>query len=256
MKLFIPGFDINFNFLKVITMNHCLLMMGGVGSRLGADRPKQYVEVDNKPVFIYILKKLVKMDCIDKIVIVSNAYWIEFVHQSIKEHLKHDTDKIIVTEGGATRSESVKNGLTALEKYAEDDDVVLIHDTTHPYVDEKGTVAVIEAVKEYGGATLGACQYDTCYRMNERREIEEVIPRQFLVSGASPEAFKFRKIYDIYRNSTREELESMTSAGAIALAHNLKMVVVPADVLNLKITYQNDMEIFKLLVHNYFFNEN
>ena len=237
-------------------MNHCLLMMGGTGSRFGADRPKQYVEIDGKPVFIYILKRLAKLAFIDKIVVVSNAFWIDFVHQSIKKFINNDNGKIVVTEGGETRSESVKNGLAALEKFAKDDDVVLIHDATHPYVDENGTYKVIEAVKQYGGATLGACQYDTCYRMNEDREIEEVIPRQYLVSGASPEAFTFRKIYEIYKNSTKEELERMTSAGAIALAHHIKMVVVPADVLNLKITYQNDMELFKLLAHSYFFKEN
>lgn len=237
-------------------MNHCLLMMGGVGSRFGADRPKQYVEVDGKPVFIYILERLVKLKCISRIIVVSNEYWIDFVNKAIEKFIKKESERVVVTKGGATRSESVKNGLVALEPCAEDDDVVLIHDATHPYVDEKGTMAIIEAVKKCGGATLGACQYDTCYRMNDNCEIEEVIPRQFLVSGASPEAFTFRNIYEIYINSTQEELESMTSAGAIALAHHIKMVVVPADVLNLKITYQNDMELFKLLVHDYFFNNN
>lgn len=232
-----------------------MLMMGGVGARFGADRPKQYVEIDGKPVFIYILNKLSRLDYIDKIIVVSNANWVDFVVQSMKKHIKYNKNKIIVTEGGETRSESVKKGLSALKIFAEDDDVVLIHDATHPYVDEKGTVEVIEAAKKYGGATLGACQYDTCYRMNENREIEDVIPRQFLVSGASPEAFTYREIYEIYKNSTLEELDRMTSAGAIALAHHIKMVVVPADVLNLKITYQNDMELFKLLVHNYFFGE-
>ena len=237
-------------------MNHCLLMMGGVGSRFGADCPKQYVEIDGKPIFIYILEKLAQLSFIDRIIVVSNAYWIDFVHQSINRFMSCNLEKIIVTEGGATRSESVKNGLIALEKFAEDDDVVLIHDTTHPYVDEKGTLAVIDAVKKYGGATLGSCQYDTCYQMNENHEIEKVIPRQFLVSGASPEAFLFRKIYDIYMNSTQRELEMMTSAGAIALAHHIKMVVVPADVLNLKITYPNDLDLFRILLHNYFFKDN
>lgn len=233
-------------------MNHCLLMMGGVGSRFGADRPKQYVEIDGRPVFIYILKKLSQLACLDKIVVVSNEVWIDFVHDSINKFIG-ETDRIVVTNGGDTRSESVRNGLKALFTFAKADDVVLIHDATHPYVDEEGTLKVIEAVKKYGGATLGACQYDTCYRMNEKMEIEEVIPRQYLVSGASPEAFTFQKIYDIYMNSDKEELEAMTSAGAIALAHDIKMVVVPANVLNLKITYKNDMELFKKLVHNYFF---
>lgn len=235
-------------------MNHCLLMMGGVGSRFGADRPKQYVEIENRPVFIYILQKLVKTECIDNIVIVSHSEWIDFVKEKIVEFITTEK-KIVVTSGGETRSESVKNGLKALNEFSLLDDVVLIHDATHPYVDIEGTEKVVEAVKKYGGATLGACQYDTCYRMDENNFIEEVIPRQFLVSGASPEAFKFQLIYDIYMNAPKEELDSMTSAGAIALAHNIKMAVVPSNVLNLKITYKNDMELFEKLATNYFFKE-
>lgn len=233
-------------------MNHCLLMMGGIGSRFGADRPKQYIEVDGRPVFIYILKRLFQLKCIDKIIVVSNEVWIDFVNQSVGKFIG-DTDRILITRGGTSRSESVKNGLMVLKKYALDDDVVLIHDATHPYVDEKGILEVIRAVKKYGGATLAAKQYDTCYMVNEKNEIESVIPRQFLVSGASPEAFCFDSIYNIYMNSTVEELGNMTSAGAIALAHDIKMVVIPTDILNLKITYQQDMELFKKLVHNYFF---
>ena len=235
-------------------MNHCLLMMGGVGSRFGSDRPKQYTEINGKPVFIHILEKLAVLPYLDKIIVVSNAFWLDYAHTCISRFIG-DTARIVLVRGGDSRSESVKNGLTALAQYASFDDVVLIHDATHPYVDNEGTQKVIEAVKEHGGATLGACQYDTCYRMNDRNEIEEVIPRQFIVSGASPEAFRFGIINDIYQNSSKEELDSMTSAGAIALAHQIKMVVVPASVLNLKITYKGDMELFEKLAQSYFFPE-
>ncbi len=235
-------------------MNHCLVMMGGVGSRFGADRPKQYVEIEGKPIFIYILQKLIKTECIDDIVIVSHSEWIDFVKEKIVEFITTEK-KIVITAGGETRSESVKNGLKVLKEFSLASDVVLIHDATHPYVDVDGTEKVIEAVKRYGGATLGACQYDTCYRMDGNGFIEEVIPRQFLVSGASPEAFKFQLIYDIYMNALQEELDAMTSAGAIALAHNINMAVVPSNVLNLKITYKNDMELFKKLINTYFFTD-
>ena len=145
--------------------------------------------------------------------------------------------------------------MVAAGEFATSEDVVLIHDATHPYVDVEGTIGVIEGVKKYGGATLGQCQYDTCYQMDEERMIEAVVPRTRIVSGASPEAFTYGKIYDIYANSTKEELESMTSAGAIALAHGIKMEVIPANVLNLKITYPGDMELFKKLCKGYFFVE-
>lgn len=231
--------------------NILLMMMGGSGTRLGADIPKQYLEVAGKPIFHYIVKKYAEMSEIDTICIVSHADWIEFVQNAISDIAF--SARVIVTAGGDNRSASVRNGLRAVAEFASEKDVVMIHDATHPYVDCEGTLAVIEAVNEVGGATLGARQYDTCYLMDESQNLKKVIPRQELVSGASPEAFRFGDISRIYFNSTEEELAAMTSAGAIALAHNIPMKVVAANTLNLKITYPEDLKLFKLLVHTYFF---
>ena len=234
-----------------MSRNILLLMMGGSGTRFGADIPKQYIEIENIPIFSYILKKYAQMNEVQEIVIVSHKDWLEFVCEwAEKCEIKVPWH---VTAGGDTRSASVFNGLKEIKKFANDNDVILIHDATHPYVDVQGTKDVIDAVNEFGGATLGAFQYDTVYKMNEEHFIEEVVPRQEIVSGASPEALKFGDIYKIYANSTGEEFERMTSAGAIALANGIDMKVIQADVINLKITYKNDMEVFKKLVKTYFF---
>lgn len=232
-------------------MNTMMLMMGGSGTRFGADIPKQYILVNGKPIFSYILEGYQKCEFVDRMVVVTHKDWVDYVYEW-KEKLnliKLD----IVTTGGSTRSESVLNGLKAMYPKASPDDVILIHDATHPYVDVEGTKQVIEAVKKYGGATLGQCQYDTVYQMDENTKmLEKVVPRQKIVSGASPEAFLFKDIYKIYTESSQEELEKMTSAGAIALAYNIQMMVIPANVLNLKITYKNDMAVFLRMIDEYF----
>lgn len=234
-------------------MNTVLLMMGGSGTRFGADKPKQYIEVGGRPIFSYILEGYNSLPDVDKIIIVSHADWIGYVEEIARET---NADKLYrVVPGGETRSESVKNGLKAAAEFSADDDVILIHDATHPYVDAVGTREVIEGVKEYGGATLAQFNYDTVYRMDDDHILTNIEPRFNIVAGASPEAFTFGRIYDIYMNSPKEELEQMTSAGAIALAHGIRMKVVRANVLNLKITYADDMTLFKKLVDNYFFEK-
>ena len=232
-------------------MNILMLMMAGSGTRFGAEIPKQFVLVEDRPVFSYILDGYNRCECIDKIVIVVHKNWVDYVEEWKEKLGEHKLE--IITVGGSSRSESVKNGLVAMKGFASEDDIVLIHDATHPYVDEEGTLGVIEAVKEYGGATLGQRQYDTVYQMNEETHmLEKVVPRQQIVSGASPEAFHYGDIYRIYTESTEEELDSMTSAGAIALHYGINMKVIPANVINLKITYKNDMEVFKEMLHKYF----
>lgn len=233
-------------------MNILLLMMGGSGTRLGANIPKQYIELENRPIFSYILEAHQKCDSVDKIVIVSHQNWIEYVGKWT-EWLHADKVACIV-KGGNNRSSSVRNGLMAMQEWASADDVVMIHDATHPYCDTEGIPKIIDMVHQYGGATLGQAQYDTVYQTSEDGFIADVIPRQMVVSGASPEAFRYQSIYDIYMHADEEELDRMTSAGAIAMAHNIPMQVIPSSVLNLKITYPNDLEILKTMLHSFFPN--
>ncbi|MCD7755808.1 MAG: 2-C-methyl-D-erythritol 4-phosphate cytidylyltransferase [Firmicutes bacterium] len=233
-------------------MNILLLMMGGSGTRFGADIPKQYIELENRPIFSYILEAHQNCPLIDRIVVVSHESWIQYVESWVRWL---EADKVsAVVAGGANRSGSVRNGLCAMHDWASPEDVVLIHDATHPYCDVAGIGRIVEAVKTYGGATLGQPQFDTVYRTNGDGFVDKVIPRQLVISGASPEAFRYQEIYDIYDHTDEAEMERMTSAGAIALAHNIPMKAVDSEVLNLKITYPHDFALLKVLLHNYFPN--
>lgn len=234
-------------------MNIALLMMGGSGTRFGANVPKQFVEIDGRPIFSYILKGLDQVKSINQIIVVAHKDWIDVVEEWGK---RLSCSKIYaVVPGGSSRSESVLNGLKKAAEIADKDAIVMMHDATHPYVDEKGIDEMISAVTEYGGATLGQRQYDTCYRIDENDILQAVIPRQYIVSGASPEAFFFKDIFKIYLDASKEELDAMTCAGAIALEHGIKMKVCTLNTLNLKITYPEDMRLLEKTIHTYFFEE-
>lgn len=224
-------------------MNICLLMMGGSGVRFGADRPKQFIEIDNKPVFTYILSALNATEEIDQIIVVAHCDWIQYVKEWAERLC---TKKLCgIVSGGDTRSDSVKSGLLKAKEFAKNDDIILIHDVTHPYVDKAGMKELICAVNEVGAATMVQRQYDTCYNIDDNDMLINVTPRKYVVAGASPEAFRFGDIFDIYMKASEEELLEMTSAGAIALANGIKMKVCTLNTLNLKITYPTDVEILK-----------
>lgn len=235
-----------------MSKNVLLLMMGGSGTRFGADIPKQFVEVNGKPVFSYIVEKYGRNPLIDAMVIVCHKNWLDFTRRHVEA--LQPLFPFTVTAGGASRSESVRCGLEAAAQYASDEDVMLIHDATHPYVDEENLPLLIAATKRHGGATMGQRQYDTVYGLDPQTNLlKQVIPREEVVSGASPEAFLFGKVYGIYTSTPLSELETFTSAGALALAHDIPMEVIPTNLINLKITYKHDMEVFKKLFHDYYF---
>ena len=232
-------------------MNILLLMMGGNGTRFGGEIPKQYVEVNGHPIFYYIARGYAIMKEIGAICVVSNPLWLDFTKVRVAD-IPFNKPLFFVT-GGHTRSESVRNGLAALRDIASPNDVVLIHDATHPYVDQSGTLAVIRAVHECGGATLGSYAYDTCYETDERQMVRRVVERRNYVAGASPEAFRYGEISRICFESSEEELERMSSVGAIALAHGIPVQVIPSKTLNLKITYPEDLVLFRVLANSYYF---
>ena len=224
-------------------MNVCLLMMGGSGTRFGGERPKQFVLVDDMPVFAHILSGLEAAGCVDRIILVTHPEWLDDTGAWAR---RLNAQKVFaVVAGGENRSESVRNGLEKAAEITSADDVVMLHDATHPYVDVAGIRELAAAAREYGGATLGQRQYDTCYRVDEDDMLVEVVPRRYFVSGASPEAFLFGKIYPLYEGASREELATMTSAGAIALAHGIRMKVCTLHTINLKLTYPEDLELFR-----------
>lgn len=232
-------------------MNIVLLMMGGSGTRVGTSIPKQYLKINNIPIFAYILNKYQQIEEIDKIVVVSNSNYIDLVNTWI--NVLNINKVYEVCSGGRNRSESVLNGLEVAKKIDENA-TILIHDATHPYVDTKGVKKLITTINKYGAATLVQGNYDTVYEI-ENSTITKVLERKNVVSGASPEGFKFKEIYNIYKNATIEELEKMTSAGAIAIANGLEMKTIETDLLNLKITFKRDIELFKKLINSYYFKD-
>ena len=117
-----------------------------------------------------------------------------------------------------------------------------------------GAKKVIDAINKYGAATLVQGNYDTVYEI-ENDTIKKVLERKNVVSGASPEGFKFKQIYDIYKNATEDELAKMTSAGAIAISNGLEMKTIETDLLNLKITFRRDIELFRKLINCYYFKD-
>lgn len=226
-----------------------LYMMGGSGTRFGAEKPKQFMIVKNNPVFLYPLFKYEEMADIDGIVIVCNSLYLEEAKQYIDKALLKKV--ISIVPGGETRSESVFNGLTALKQFAKEKDVVLIHDATHPFVDKENTSLLIKKIEKYGAGTMVNYIYDTAYIKDDNGFLVSTIDRRSLAVGASPEGFLFGIISDIYFNTAKSELEKMTSAGALALHFKIKMMVIEINLLNLKITYKRDMELFDSLIEYY-----
>lgn len=234
-------------------MNITLIMMGGSGTRFGATIPKQFIEVEDRPVFTYLVEAYQKFSYVDKIVIVCHGEWEKYTSDWC-EKLKITKLEAIV-QGGENRSHSVQKGLKkVLECCSDPGDVVLIHDVTHPFLDEANIEKCIQLALADGAATLtGAC-FDTMYRIDQDGCIAGVVDRDYVVSATAPECFQIGKVWPFYSDKSIDELGKMTSVGAMMVANGQKVHVVKTPLINLKITLHEDMEAFKKLLNGYYYS--
>lgn len=221
-----------------------MILAGGVGSRVGYDRPKQFVEVLGKPILAYTIEIFQNNPQIDAIEVVCNNAWLDYCRNMITEY-KLDKVKWIA-HGGATFQESVMNGMDYLNGKIEDDDYVLIHYGAAPFTSHRIVDDVIKVMKEKNSSFTAT----PCYQLmgsNDGEESREWVNRDRYIQIASPYGFKFSYLKDIYARAGEqgllERIEPHTTSLMYALGDTLYQAY--GDQTNIKITTKEDIELFE-----------
>lgn len=125
-----------------------IVIAGGVGSRMGANVPKQFVLVDGRPVLFYTLEAFERHPLVDAIELVLIEGWEKDVEQW---KVQYGISKLKwIVKGGATGQESIRNGVFGLENKCAANDIVIIHDGIRPLVQSEVLDDVIAKAKEFG----------------------------------------------------------------------------------------------------------
>ena len=133
-------------------MNIAVIFAGGTGSRMrSVEKPKQFLEIYNKPIIIYTLEHFQNCFEIDAIVVVCIKEWIDHLTRLVK---KYQLDKVLrIVPGGKTGQLSIYNGLLAAKELSgEENDIVLIHDGVRPLINSALISDNIKCVRENGSA--------------------------------------------------------------------------------------------------------
>lgn len=230
-------------------MNIALIVAAGSGSRMeNADRPKQFILINNQPLMIYAIKAFQAHEKIDAIVVVTNNQFVEQVKQWCKDY---QLSKVrLVVPGGHTRQESVYLGLQAVKSISLDleNDIVLIHDAARPLVDQAVIDANISACSSYGATCTAIKVKDTIARSNNVQTINEVVNRQELYQCQTPQAFKLSLILLAHEQSKNNAFNTATDDAQLVLALNKDVYLVEGSSLNFKITTDSDLVLLNALL--------
>lgn len=230
-------------------MNYGLILAGGVGLRMRSKGlPKQFLSLYGKPIIIYTLDKFESCDMIDKIVIVCNKDWIEYMNDLVKRH--HISKVMSIVLGGADRQESVLNGMSELEHIAMPNDVVVIHDGVRPLVSVSTIVNNITTAKEFGNAmTVKPVTETVVITRNQTAEFLDFKKRDDTYSLTSPQSFKIGELRAILNICDSEDAAIPLLDMSMLYAYYGKPVyVVKEESLNIKITTPADFYYLKAIL--------
>lgn len=232
-------------------MNYCLIFAGGVGNRMKSEKPKQFIEINDKPIIAYTVEIFNKSPIIDRIVIVTLSKYIKHVENIAKQY---NFDKVCsVIAGGSTAMESQFNGLSYLMKIATTDDIVFIHAGVRPFINDGLLIDCLDSVKKNRSAITISPAIETTSILDSEGNIHDILPRQKCVLARAPQVFYLADIYDAHLKSRANHLEFIDSASLmIHFGHKLNVVEGPSE--NIKITTQYDLMLAKLWINNKYEN--
>ena len=209
-------------------MIYALIAAAGSGRRMGACENKIFLSVNGKPIIKQTVDKFLQNKNVDAVALVCA--------QNDKEHLYSILgDSVEYVLGGATRGESVFNGLKAI---AEKADKVLIHDGARPFVDDKTIDAVIESISSGIGAVAGIKAVDTIKQCTKDGFVIATPSRESLWQAQTPQGFICSEIFNAYKQAGFE----LTDDAAVFEEAGGKIKMVLASAKNKKITTKEDLQ--------------
>lgn len=225
-------------------MNYVILMAGGVGNRVGAGIPKQFVEVLGKPVIAYTMHKLQQCSDINAIELVC----VDGFQDKLKKIADENgiTKVIKIITGGKDYEHSIINGVEGLKGIAKDDDVIMMHWAASPFVSDEILKDNIRVCKEKGNA-MSACFAFLLYGTNDGDHAKNIIDRETFKTLSAPQSFLYKEIVEFYRQVEEKHLFDTVEAHTTSLmaALNWPIYFSKGDQTNIKITTPEDLKLFE-----------
>ncbi len=228
-------------------MNIAIILSGGVGSRMESSIPKQYIEVKGKPVIWYCLKTFVEDDSTDAIVIGVADNWKDYVIDLMSSF--RTVKPVYFSKPGDTRQMTIFNALKVIESsnYSKDD-IVIVHDAARPLVSHDMIVKCYAECANADAILPVIPVKDTLYKSLDGKTIDSLLDRNTIWAGQAPEAFRFGPYLEAHEHMPYKELLKINGSTEIAYKSGLKCKMIKGDPKNFKITTQEDLSNFKMIV--------
>ncbi len=228
-------------------MNIAAIFAGGSGVRMHTkSRPKQFLELNGKPIIIYTLELFDNHPQVDAIVVACIDSWIPFLKKMIR---KFEITKVVeIVPGGETGQDSIYNALQAAERVADGKDAtVMIHDGVRPLITEQTITDNINTVEEFGSCITCVPATET-FVVSQADGSLEIPSRANSLIARAPQSFHLSDIMTAHRRAISEGMHDFIDSCTMMshYGYTLKTIIGPME--NIKITTPTDFFIFRAMV--------
>lgn len=222
--------------------NVAIIFAGGIGQRMTiAQKPKQFLEVNGKPILVYTLEKFQYHPEIDGIILICVEGWIDYANSLIKHYALNKV--VAVIPGGVNGHQSRYIGLNkAKELYG--DAIVLLHDGVRPLIDGETIAKSIETVKKSGCAVVATPATETVAMENPNGGWT-IVPREKCSAMRAPQSFYLSNILELFDRAKQDGIDDVIDAATLMQHYGNTIEIIDGPAENIKITTPLDYFMFK-----------
>lgn len=229
-------------------MNIAIVLAGGTGQRMGSDVPKQFIEVNGKPVIVHTMSVFEQHPLIDAIIVVCLKSWMDRARTMLE---KFGISKVVrIVEGGDCVQQSTYNGLRAANEWvasiaqkndkADEDCMVVIHDSVRPMINNELITANIENTRKYGNSITVAPPTDTF--VIEENGKQRLCPRKQVHIVRAPQVFRLNDILRLHEQAIADGKQGYSDCCSLLCEYGIPFHETMGDNRNIKITYPEDLK--------------
>ena len=224
-----------------------LIKAGGIGSRLGAGIPKQFVLINDKPIIIYTMEQFQNHSEVDEIVVICVEGWMEKLRMYANKFGISKLSNIVC--GGETSLKSIRNGVGALSDKYDDDDIILVHDGNRPLISKDIITDAIRQCQLNGSAVAAIpCTDEIMVKNDSFLGAEVYLDHKTLYRIQTPDAYKLFRLRKIFKNATEAQLQNIGATNVLMIDSGEKVFFSKGSELNIRLTTKEDMTMCKALL--------
>ena len=231
-------------------MNIGVIFAGGVGVRMHSkEKPKQFLNLYNKPIIIHTLEHFEENNDIDAVVIACVEDWISHLENLLYKYRISKVSKIV--PGGNTGQLSIYNGLLAAKEISDQEkSIVLIHDGVRPLINTKLLSDNIKTVKKYGSCITAGVVTETIVVVDEGLDVEQVPSRSKSRIAKAPQSFWLDDILRVHEKALSDKVYDSIDSCTLMKNYGYQLHMIDGPHENIKITTPEDFYIMRAIIES------